>query len=82
MITSHETELRIFQAMRGNHSLAYAEIMNLMELVRHHQASCNNDAECRVSIYLVRRTIEKMMYKLYLQEKQDVILKITEMKWM
>lgn len=81
MITSHENELRIFQAMRGNHSLAYAEIMNLIALVEHHKQTCTNEPPCGVSIYLVKRTVEKMIVRLYPQERQDIILKITEMKW-
>lgn len=63
------------------HSHAYAQIINLIELSRYHKEHCAQ-SNCGVSIYLVKQVVDKLIRYTFPQERQDIILKVQEFKWL
>lgn len=57
-----------------NHSTAYCEIINLLNLAEHHRQFC--DGSCAASLYLVQRTARRLLAYTWPNERQDIILKI------
>lgn len=65
--------------MGSNHSEAYAEILNLINIANHHREHCTE--ECAVSLHLLKMTAMQRLKHTFNHEKQDAILKITETNW-
>lgn len=77
MIENYQPE-ELMQAI-SQHSRAYAEICNLITLAEWHRKNCREN--CDVSLYLVKCTVDRLFKHCYDNEKQDIILKVTSIKW-
>lgn len=63
----------------NRHSQAYMEIINLINLANDHRSKC--DESCHVSLHLLKFTVDRLIKSVWSNERQDIILKITETKW-
>ena len=64
----------------SKHSWAYAEICNIIELADFHRENCHT-SNCNVSLYLAKRTLDRLLSHVRNWEKQDAILKVTSFNW-
>lgn len=70
----------VLEVSGSNHSKAYAEIINLINMANNHREFCNNE-HCGVQLYHAKNTAMRLLAHCWVTEKEDAVLKIQATRW-
>ncbi len=74
------TKPSVVEVSGSDHSRAYAEIINLINMVNVHRSFCA-DADCGVTLFHAKNTALRLVPHCWPNERADAILKITGARW-
>lgn len=74
------TEPSVIEMSGSDHSKAYVEIVNMINMANFHRRMCA-DPDCGVTLYHAKNTALRLIPHCWPTERADAVLKITNARW-